>query len=420
MDGIQTNLIMKTPAEVFTPRSAKVNPQMYVQRLDLEQVLKLALAESKHIIIHGESGSGKTWLYKSVLASQGSVFKVADLANANRFGSIGAELKELVATKGEPTLEGYSEKKAAEVNIQVAKGSLENVRNYSIPDRDPFVECLEMLRKEAGTKPAYLVFDNLERMIGNSKLLDELADLVTLVDNERYSQFHIKILIVGVPSIVKEYFNKTPTRATVTNRIKEIREVSRLSPEECDRLVAAGFVKELQYSSAQLDVMTVQNHIRKVTDRIPQRVHEYCLELAQLCVSDRRLDPVKLPEADKAWLRSQLSDVYQMVERVMNERETKAQRRNQVLFSLGQFDKEEFRHTDIEPLVREHFASSVQGITLNVSQVLSELASGHDKLLKRSIRGDAYLFIEPRIRMCLRAMLRKNGDKVERVEIQGI
>ena len=89
---------------------------------------------------------------------------------------IGAELKELVAVKGEPTLE---EKNAAELNVQVAKGGLENVRNYSIPDRDPFVDCLEMLRKEAGTRPAYLVFDNLERMIGNTKLLDELADFVS-------------------------------------------------------------------------------------------------------------------------------------------------------------------------------------------------------------------------------------------------
>ena len=257
-------------------------------------------------------------------------------------------------------------------------------------------------------------------MIGNTKLLDELADLVTLVDNERYSRFQVKILIVGVPSIVKEYFNKTPTRATVVNRIKELREVARLSPQECDRLVETGFVKELQFSSSPLDVMTVQNHVRKITDRIPQRVHEYCLELAQLCQGDRKLDPSKLQDADKAWLRSQLSDVYQTIERVMNERETRAQRRNQVLYCLGVWEREEFRYTDIEPLVREQFPVSVAGINLNVSQILSELASGHDKLLKRSIRGDAYLFIEPRVRMCLRAMLRKIDEKIERVEIQGI
>ena len=179
-------------------------------------------------------------------------------------------------------------------------------------------------------------------------------------------------------------------------------------------------MKELQFSLSQLDVMTVQNPVRKITDRIPQRVHEYCLELAQVCLRERRLDPAKLPDADKAWLRSQLSGVYQMVERVMTERETRAQRRNQVLYCLGLWDKEEFRYTDIEPLIREQFPISVEGINLNVSQILSELASGHDKLLKRSIRGDAYFFIEPRVRMCLRVMLRKNDEKVERVEIQGI
>ena len=86
MSEIEANLIMKTPAEVFTPRAAKVNPHMYVQRADLELQLSNALAESKHVIIHGESGSGKTWLYKAVLASKSSVFAVAGLANANRFG----------------------------------------------------------------------------------------------------------------------------------------------------------------------------------------------------------------------------------------------------------------------------------------------------------------------------------------------
>jgi DNA helicase HerA-like ATPase len=139
MSEIQANLIMKTPSEVFTPRAGKVNSQMYVQRAELELQLNNALGESKHIIIHGESGSGKTWLYKSVLASKNSVFAVADLANANRFGSIGAELKELVAAKGEPTLEGFTEKKAAEVNTRPRRRGhplrLTEARSAAFPER---------------------------------------------------------------------------------------------------------------------------------------------------------------------------------------------------------------------------------------------------------------------------------------------
>lgn len=52
------------PEEVFTPRSPEVNSEMYIARPDLEKALKNALRSSLHVIIHGESGTGKSWLYK--------------------------------------------------------------------------------------------------------------------------------------------------------------------------------------------------------------------------------------------------------------------------------------------------------------------------------------------------------------------
>jgi DNA replicative helicase MCM subunit Mcm2 (Cdc46/Mcm family) len=52
----------------------------------------LALRGNLHIIIHGESGTGKSWLYKKTFRDAGVQFLVANLANASRLGSIAAEL----------------------------------------------------------------------------------------------------------------------------------------------------------------------------------------------------------------------------------------------------------------------------------------------------------------------------------------
>ena len=53
----------KKPEDVFTPRSAVVNETMYVTRRVLEDRLEDSLRGSKYVVVHGESGNGKTWLY---------------------------------------------------------------------------------------------------------------------------------------------------------------------------------------------------------------------------------------------------------------------------------------------------------------------------------------------------------------------
>jgi ABC-type lipoprotein export system ATPase subunit len=50
--------------EVFKPRNHEVNDRIYVHRPDLEKSLELGLSGSLHTVIYGESGSGKSWLYK--------------------------------------------------------------------------------------------------------------------------------------------------------------------------------------------------------------------------------------------------------------------------------------------------------------------------------------------------------------------
>lgn len=103
-------------------------------------------------------------------------------------------------------------------------------------------------------------------------------------------------------------------------------------------------------------------------------------------------------------LRS-LTHPYAVIEHHMNERDTKTGRRNQALFALGRVESEYFKAQEIETKLRKAFPTSTQDTTLNVPQMLAAFSQGDRPILRRSPKGDAYTFVDPRYRMVLRAML---------------
>jgi hypothetical protein len=399
------------PEEVFTPRMAEVNSDMYVTRPLLERALKTALRGNMHMIIHGESGTGKSWLYKKNLQDLGVPFVVANLANASRMGSIAAELQNLVDRDGHATKVGYEEEKAAEIGVGVAKGGVSHTNQYELGKKEPFEECLSFLHHRSNGKNGVLVLDNLEAAF-TPELLKELADLLILCDDERYAIYGIKILVVGVPSGVKEYFYKTPHHKTVANRLSELPEVTRLEPTECDRLVKRGFIEKLKFNVVDIDALV--RHVSWISDRVPQMIHEYCLELAFIGEDSSSISENEVNEADLAWLSKSMHYAYSAIESHMNERDTKAGRRNQTLYALSLCEGEQFKSLEIEEIVRKEFTVSTENTTLNIAQVLSQLSKGERPLVKRSPKGDAFTFVDPRYRVVLRTMLFKTPD--ERVE----
>lgn len=399
------------PEEVFTPRSAEVNVGMYVARPELEKALRNALRGNLHMVLHGESGTGKSWLYKKTFSDLSTAYLVANLANASRLGTITAELKNLVDRDGAAIKVGYEEEKSAEASAGFASGSLSHTGDYELGQKEPFERALESLRKKAGSNPAVLVFDNLEAAF-TEPLLKELADLLILCDDERYAKYKVKILIVGVPSGVKEYYYKTPHHSTVANRLYELPEVSRLHRDEAAELVRKGFQEKLGYSIASLTELS--RHVSWISDRIPQIVHEYCLELAFLGEGDRSVSDETIGLADDAWLSKSQYHAYSVIEAHMNERDTKAGRRNQSLYALSLCEGEQFKSSEIETLLRQEFPTSTHETALNPAQILAALASTDRPIVRRSPKGDAFTFADPRYRMVLRAMLVKTSD--ERVD----
>jgi AAA domain len=395
----------KSPHEVFTPRAAEVNRAMYVERPDLEKALKNAFLGTRHILIHGESGCGKSWLYKHTFDAAGIKFTVANLANASRLGSVNAEFANIVSRRQETVV---SQMDTTEVNVKVYKQS--RTRSTSLLKQEPFEQCLAYIRGISGGKRACLVLDNLESIFDNSNHMRELADLITLLDDARYNKYDVKFVIVGVPSSVRHYFSNTQNLPTVSNRIDELPEVSRLSKEAAHDFINRGFIEELGFTLRP--AKKIVEHIAWITDRIPERLHEYCLQLALLAAENQgRVSDKLLNSASSAWFSSSLSHAYSVIEGLMNSRETTVGRRNQTLYALGLLYLEEIKYSDIEQIIRKEFPRSTRDVSINVSAILGELARGNHPIIRRSPKGDAYEFLDPKYRMCLRAMLYKTEDE---------
>ena len=396
--------------EVFTPRRNEVNREIYVDRKELEKELRRSLDGALHTVIFGESGSGKSWLYKKVLADLGAKIATANCANALRFHSLTEEIRQVVAQENPKRLEELSEEMNASVKAVVAEGGLKSTRKYSFAETDPLLVCFRLLREKAGNKLAVLVIDNLEMIFSSKDRMDELAAIITLLDDNRYAEYKVKLLVVGVPSDIKDYLAKG--HASVSNRISEVSEVSSLSKEEVAILVEKGFVTLLKTDIDNSTLKYWQEHIYVVTMGFAQPVQEYCEQLGyKLEDVDWKASPELLKQADTAWLKKGLSQASGMIVPLMNERETKLGRRNQVLFALGKVNKRVFHANEIETILRNEFPSSTADVSLAVGQILSELTGGDSPIIKRSSKGPTYEFKDARYAMALRVLLQKDSHK---------
>lgn len=413
----------KEPFEIFTPRQSEVNTGMYVSRPQLEKELKREIQGTKHIIIHGESGSGKSWLYKKVLKDMDIKYDIVNLANAVRHGSITEEMRILLSNYKSTSKTGYTEKKSAEALVAVVKAQIDHVGNYKIEQKEPVEAFLEYLNNNSKGKMSCLVFDNLETIFHNEKFMEEIGNLIILLDDYRYSRYKVKFIIVGVPSGVIEYFSKIKNIATIGNRISEIPEVARLDEKQTEIFINNGLINELnvEFGSTCLYDEYVK-HIEWVTNGIPQRLHEYCLELSYFCADNNWVAKEEfLKEADKKWISKSLSKNYAAITNIMNSKETTVGRRNQALYALGLIKSRTFTTFDLEDLIRKEFVKSTSDVNLNVGQTLKAISDYEVAPIKKNPKGNAWLFTDPLFLMCLRTMLTKTSDeKVEKVEIENI
>ena len=399
-------------SEVFTPRSSKVNLRIYVPRLDLERALMRAVHGSMHALLFGESGNGKSWMYKKVLEQNNILYEVVNCANASRLKSLTSAIAAKLVPPGTVQKTGYTENKEASLKALVADAKIIHQSQYKVHITEVFEDALASFRKQNSQHgPAVVVIDNLESIFANSERMDELADLIILLDDSQYAQYDVKFLIVGVPNGVLEYFAKTKNLESVANRIEELPKVGGLTAAMVKTLVKTGFNELLQFN-LELDVVEqIANHVHHITMGVAQRVQEYCEKLAyQIDDAKGIFRPELLENADREWLRQGMRQGYTVVESHLNSKRTTIARRNQVIYCIGKIKTHQIDSNKIYERLCEEFSDTVSETNMGIGSILSELASGDSPLLRKNPRTNEYRVVDPRYIMCIRIMLRK--DKV--------
>lgn len=400
------------PSEVFTPRSAAVNVKMYVERTRLQERLQRAVNGTQHIAMFGDSGCGKTWLYQRYLKREKIPFRVVDLSIAVDRGMDHAFRDALTDGYGwTPTIKSSSRQGGAKAVIEAQKKVEEQ---YSFNDVSPFDKLITEL-SGGSSKPKFLVFDNLEQVSGERDLIRALARYIIRLDNPRFALSGVRFLLVGVVSDMKQMIANHDQAGTVVNRLAELPEVNNLDYNEALSLVVKGF-KALKYSIE--DERQLANVVFNLTFGNPQQIHSICYQIA--CEAQKVefwVGAEEIRTGFAEWSSESLNQHKAMVEARLNKKETRTQRRNQVLHCIAQFTNAEFSAGDVESYVKMEFPEPVSGKQLGCYQILKGLSEGQNPLLVHLPSTGQFRFSHPKIRLAIRTLLCKgNAGTVSRLK----
>lgn len=399
------------PDDVFTPRSAEINPKLYIQRIDLEEELTEALDETKHIVIFGESGNGKSWLYKKVFENLKVTTEVVNLAQASRLGSLDAALRDKIDRLGELRKEFYELKKRGKIAPGGVGAETEDLWKYELGKKEPYEDLLTYMQRRAKRKKKVLIFDNFEQVASDPQICKQVADCIILLDDPIYSQYGVKLCIVGVPSGIDEILASHGNIQTVSSRLREVPEVERMTHREARMLLKVG-LEDLLRLRIDVDPDDFYRDVLWVTDRIAVELQEFGLRLAKEASKSRYglIDDRVYRVALEKWTAHSLKTFCSAVRMRLNSKNTRVSRRNQCIYACGSIEKENFDYKDIEDLIREEFPETINGVKLNVSGELSKLSKDDNPILRKRPSDDTYRLSSPKYRMAIRALLKKEND----------
>jgi hypothetical protein len=391
---------------------------MYISRPIHERDLKRSIEGTLHTLLCGESGSGKTWLYKRVAHEEGWMLFCVNSGNAVREKSITKAIASRLLQDGERTMVGVDEEISGKASVAVFATNAASRKKYHINTKELLLQAFSSVRERNPDKVIVLVLDNLEVIFNKPDLMDELGSILLLLDDDDYAKHRIRILLVGVSAHLVDYYQKVSNLETIANRIRELPSVTSLSRPQIEEFVRRGFVAQLKVRLAPFEVKDIAEHVYFATLGIALRLHEYCEHLAfRIADAGGRYDGKLIPLTGEKYMNACLHKAYAVIDGCMNERHTKAGRRNQVLFALGKIEQPQFDASLVEVVVRREFPTSTQGVKLAIGQMLAELSAGDRPLLRKNTRGIEYRFADPRFLMCLRLMLVKSeaGDRVTKL-----
>lgn len=416
-----------TPGEVYTPRSANVT-RMYVERPALEEALCGIFDSNEVRYLYGHSGSGKTWLYKNVFRNNDVYFYVIPLQELTDGMSFDDLVRRHLGNLGLRTETSTTSGFGAQGAIGGIGGSAARATKSRPYERAPLDLLLEIIRKYASERRAVLVFENVERGVRRSDVLQELTKIIMSVDHDAFAAHDVRILFVGTVKDLAIQISEMPDSAPILNRLAMLPEVSRLTESEARKLVEHGLFDLLQLEPIVDRARMVKRALDR-TDRLPLHIHTYCLEIAKSAVGrERKIDSVVETTGFEKWVGSKVAQYAERVFAHMNSKDTALKVRTRVLYCIAKAQNSEFRSLDAKTWLDLEWPQ-LDASNASVSAALNELAgeaskskTRPDPILERVTRSGVhhYRFIDPVYRIAARNALKKNAmGEIEREELLG-
>ena len=410
------------PSEVFSPRG-EYNSDMYVNRPDYEREFADALETDLCIVIHGQSGTGKTWLTRRMLEKGEIYYKVVNLAGVATGGSIDSCFQQIMSREKWEIRSSRSETMSANITAGVAGGQLEATKVFE-NKVDYFYEFLKFMRHRAQdrNKKRYIVFENMEAILDDSELIKQLANLITLVDDDEIAKFKTKFIIIGATKDIHQYLIKVNNVNTISNRICELRDITTLTVTQAKELMRRGFEKvDIKFESNEIKDWCIEEYTR-VTGAVPQRIHELCLVLAQNARrSTVNIGEKQINEAIGKWISTSLNKNYTYISRLLEQNKSSNSLKLRVLYAISQIDSLYFYIENIEKEMDKNFPVYEIPKNETIQEVIDGFCQCEPPLLvKTEDYFGEYSFEDYKCALCLRVILYNDKGKVYRKNITEI
>ncbi len=399
-------MLQLTPRAVFTPGSAFVNEDMYIKRTVLEDQVKKCLNGHKHFIIHGESGNGKTWLWKRVFDRNKITHISLNLARAVALGSVRSALEEKLRRDNpeqtsEIRYEGGAQLKPGGIGVDAKKS-----KTVKVVADDPFIHILAKI-KGIPSKHSIVVFENFDQIASDEQMVKELASYLMLLDDDDYAKYYARICIVGVPSNLKEFFSVLPFAETVSRRRQEVEEVARMSQSEARDLLRRGFsALRLVFSSPTVEEQ-VYERLLWVSDRNAEQLQQLGLDLSLAARENSSVvDFQVLNDVVSDWVMSLRDFACTRVESLMSHADTRYGRGNQMLYCIGAIESHEFSISDLKRVLHEKFNSHSDWIARDFTEVFERFTGGFNPILGEGAQPAMFRLKKDVYRMAIRSLLR--------------
>lgn len=398
----------KKPEEVFTPRAAEVNNLMYINRPVLEAELLTAIRTNYHVVVYGDSGCGKSWLYKHTFKDNNIFYDVIDFSGAKTADDVDLIILECLSGYEEYYETDKEEERKTSFNPQNMGAERVERTKFSKAPVSATALLMEAIRNAAKRKRAVLVLENIEHILDNEEVLNQVQRMVLDLDNKDLSKFKVTLCIVGVPAEVRELLTAGNKYQTIANRVVEIPEVNRLSIEGVKLFARRGFEQELDFTVESADFCYSQ--IAYMSDRVPQFVHDICLHSALIGEDVLTISPDIIEAASSKWLATNARQNHEFICDCLEGSGQMTTPTARVMYAISKCEKRYFTSEDIDKVQTDIFNKKLDGKKPRSKRILTKLSIGEKRLLKCNENGHVFNLVSPKLRPVLRSCLKLSKD----------